>query len=56
MPKFQCEKCGALFAGWAGSRICPKCEGRLRAISFEKYYKEKKKLDGAEKVKKIYVK
>jgi len=52
MPKYQCEKCGALFAGWAGSKTCPKCGGRLRAISFEEYYKKNKKLNDAEKVKK----
>jgi len=43
MPKYQCEGCGALFAGWGGGGICPKCGGKLIRISFEKYYEEQKK-------------
>ncbi|MBA7643747.1 hypothetical protein ES703_51480 [subsurface metagenome] len=43
MPKYQCEKCGNIYAGWAGTKICPKCGGQLRKISWEKYYEEKKK-------------
>jgi len=40
MPKYQCEKCGALYAGWAKGDICQKCGGKLKAISREKYYEE----------------
>lgn len=43
MPKYQCGKCGALYAGWAGKGICQKCGSKLVAISWEKYYEEKKK-------------
>lgn len=43
MPKFQCKKCGALYAGWAGKEICPRCGGKLVAISWEKYYEEIRK-------------
>ncbi|MBA7478260.1 hypothetical protein ES707_13683 [subsurface metagenome] len=56
MPKYRCEKCGALYAGWAGSEICQKCGGKLELISWARYQEEKKKLDEAEKVKKTYVK
>jgi rubredoxin len=54
MPKFQCEKCGSLYAGWAGSKICRNCGGKLKLISWARYQEEKKKLDEAEKIK--YVK
>lgn len=43
MPKYQCQKCGALYAGWAGSKICLKCGGKLKSISFTKYYEEQRK-------------
>ncbi len=43
MPKFQCEKCKTLFAGWAGGGICSKCGGKLKLISWAKYYEESKK-------------
>ncbi|MBA7576997.1 hypothetical protein ES708_18843 [subsurface metagenome] len=43
MPKYQCEKCGALYAGWAGKGICQKCGGRVVVISREKYYEEHEK-------------
>ncbi|MBA7528066.1 hypothetical protein ES705_20249 [subsurface metagenome] len=43
MPKFQCEECGELYAGWASKGKCPKCGGKLAAISWEKYYEEYEK-------------
>ena len=43
MPKYQCEKCRELYAGWAGTIICPKCGGKLVAIPHEKYYEKDKK-------------
>lgn len=43
MPKYQCEGCGTLFAGWAGGGICQKCGGRLKLIPWAKYYEENKK-------------
>ncbi|MBA7610599.1 hypothetical protein ES703_17811 [subsurface metagenome] len=43
MPKYQCEECGELYAGWAGKGICQKCGGKLGAIPYEKYYEEDKK-------------
>lgn len=40
MPKYQCEKCGALFGGLGVGKICQKCGGKLKAISRAKYYEE----------------
>ncbi len=49
MPKYQCEKCGALFAGWAVKGICRVCGGELKLIPRAKYYEESKKQDKASK-------
>lgn len=49
MPKYHCEKCGALYAGWAGGGICPKCGGKLKLISYAKYYEEHQKQNKASK-------
>jgi len=51
VPKYQCEKCGALFAGWAGGGICSKCGGKLKLIPWAKYYEESKKQNKASKQK-----
>lgn len=42
MPRYKCEKCGAKFAGWGAGEICQKCGGRLKEISKEEFYEEKK--------------
>ncbi|MBA7526120.1 hypothetical protein ES705_18281 [subsurface metagenome] len=49
MPKYQCERCGALYAGWAGGGICSQCGGKLKLISWAKYYEESKKQDKIQK-------
>lgn len=51
MRKYQCEKCGALYAGWGESKICEKCGGKLKVITYEKYYEEQKIRDKASKHK-----
>lgn len=49
MPKFQCEKCGALFAGWGDGKICPRCGGKLKTIPWAKYYEIQREQDKASK-------
>jgi rRNA maturation endonuclease Nob1 len=32
MPKYKCKDCGAVFYGWATSKVCPKCGGKLELV------------------------
>ena len=41
MPKYQCEKCGAIWYGWGVFSICKKCGGKLKRV--EENSKDKKK-------------
>lgn len=42
MPKYQCEKCGAIWYGWGVKEICKKCGGRLKRIEGDSKDKKKK--------------
>jgi len=44
MPKYQCEKCGAIWYGWAGKTkdICQKCGGKLKQVEENSNDKKKK--------------
>jgi len=44
MPEYQCEKCGAIWYGWAAKEnpICQKCGGRLRPVKENSKGKKKK--------------
>lgn len=42
MPKWQCEKCGAIRYGWGSKRICQKCGGKLKQVKENSKGKKKK--------------
>lgn len=42
MPKYQCEKCGAIWHGWGVKGICQKCGGKLKQVKENSKGKKKK--------------
>jgi len=44
MPKYQCEKCGVIWYGWAAKekKICQKCGGKLKQVKENSKGKKKK--------------
>ncbi|MBA7582979.1 hypothetical protein ES708_24917 [subsurface metagenome] len=47
MPYYECEKCGAKFAGWGVGKFCQKCRGKLNKISKEEFYRDEEKRNKA---------
>lgn len=41
MPKYRCQKCGAIWCGWGAGKVCYKCGGRLEPTN--KSAKEREK-------------
>ncbi|GAI81379.1 unnamed protein product [marine sediment metagenome] len=43
MNYYICEECGQKYTGWANNEFCQKCGSKLKRISQEEFYLEKKK-------------
>jgi len=42
MPRYQCEKCGAIWHGWGVKGVCQKCGGKLKQVKENSKDKKKK--------------